>query len=429
MPTYFDPVLYEDVDLSKDTTLYLVVLNEDETDPLKRKYVVKGVSADLQHFAKDPHTNATQYWPIDHKQLESMTAEVNALIFPDGNLTSAPLSLDQVKNYFHFNPNGIRPLSFNPNIAQELRAEWQADIIEGYRNAQQRIRAVLTNSRPRRPPMPTPGELATATALSHGIFTTESMIEIEQNAILAVIRFLHEPGSIELLENNIFSANAILGIALQHDTVSDVMTPECLTAITEGLFTGEHLAYMNDRQARLALIHPNCIQALRSNDTTIAELQHMSGDELQEINRTGQYPAITVPALLELDEPLRTSLLHRSKKVGVLVNEVGIPFSQLIIIEESLRDKLINCSSSVVDLVRAGVTVDELLVLDEARLDQFLKMICAITVAKIMINEHIPFYRLAEFTPDILSEIMVDYQLGRENQALSTLLTRGPGMN
>ncbi|MCE0722550.1 MULTISPECIES: hypothetical protein [Legionella] len=121
MPTYFDPIMLEDTLLNEDTHVYLVKIGEN-------KFCIKGVSSGLERLPGDPTTKATEYWPIHIKTLMSLSS--NDVLFEGDKLTTKPLTTEQIKEFFAFDPNELPPEQFNSSMKQELTDEWAEHLMQ-----------------------------------------------------------------------------------------------------------------------------------------------------------------------------------------------------------------------------------------------------------------------------------------------------------
>ncbi|KTD44365.1 hypothetical protein [Legionella parisiensis] len=121
MPTYFDPIMLEDTLLNEGSSVYLVKIGDN-------KFCIKGVSSGLERLPGDPTTHATEYWPISTETLISLAS--NEILFEDDKLTTKPLTKEQIKEFFDFDPNEISPQQFNRSITQQLTDEWTEDLIQ-----------------------------------------------------------------------------------------------------------------------------------------------------------------------------------------------------------------------------------------------------------------------------------------------------------
>ncbi|AWN73231.1 hypothetical protein LEAN103870_07985 [Legionella anisa] len=121
MPTYFDPIMLEDTLLNEGTNIYLVKIGDN-------KFCIKGVSSGLERLPGDPTTHATEYWPISSEVLINLSS--NDVLFEENKLTTKPLTTEQIKKFFDFDPNEIPPQQFNSSIKQELTDEWTEDLIQ-----------------------------------------------------------------------------------------------------------------------------------------------------------------------------------------------------------------------------------------------------------------------------------------------------------
>jgi hypothetical protein len=109
MVTYFDPIDLGEFVITAETILYLVKMSSDDL------FSIKGVSSGIDQLSSDPTTHATQYWIIDTISLINNESK-NQTLFPSGKLVEKPLSLSEVIENLHFNPNTIVPKEFSQAI-------------------------------------------------------------------------------------------------------------------------------------------------------------------------------------------------------------------------------------------------------------------------------------------------------------------------
>ncbi|KTD71221.1 hypothetical protein [Legionella tucsonensis] len=121
MPTYFDPIMLEDTLLDEGTNVYIVKIGDN-------KFCIKGVSSGLERLPGDPTTQAIEYWPIPIETLISLSSDKS--LFEDDKLTTKPLTKEQIKKFFDFDPNEIPPKQFNSSIKQELTDEWAEHVMQ-----------------------------------------------------------------------------------------------------------------------------------------------------------------------------------------------------------------------------------------------------------------------------------------------------------
>ncbi|QEY52843.1 hypothetical protein [Legionella longbeachae] len=115
MPTYFDPIMQDDILLEESTCVYLVKLSDNT-------FSIKAISSGLEKLPGDPTTQATEYWPVPIKTLMGLLE--NQILFEGDKLTTKPLSLEQVIKFFDFDPTKLKPNSFNDAIKEELKNDW-----------------------------------------------------------------------------------------------------------------------------------------------------------------------------------------------------------------------------------------------------------------------------------------------------------------
>jgi hypothetical protein len=121
MPTYFDPIMQEEIPLDESTKVYLVKIGDN-------KFCIKGISSGLDRLSGDPTTQATEYWPIPIKTLINLSS--NDILFEEDKLTKKPLTTEQIKKFFIFDPNVEPTEKFNSSIKQELTDEWAEHVMQ-----------------------------------------------------------------------------------------------------------------------------------------------------------------------------------------------------------------------------------------------------------------------------------------------------------
>ena len=108
MPSYFDPLEQNILEIDQNTLIYLIKIED--------KFALKAISGGLEQLTVEPTTRATTYWMIDTIKLLN-EQHSNQLIFPDNQLTTRPLALNQVTEYLGINPNETIPTKFGSEIA------------------------------------------------------------------------------------------------------------------------------------------------------------------------------------------------------------------------------------------------------------------------------------------------------------------------
>lgn len=108
MPTYFDTIEQNSIAIDQSTLIYLIKIED--------KFALKAISGGLEQLMVEPTTRATTYWMIDTiKLLDEQRS--NQLIFPENQLTTKPLALNQVTEYLGINPRDTIPTRFGNKIA------------------------------------------------------------------------------------------------------------------------------------------------------------------------------------------------------------------------------------------------------------------------------------------------------------------------
>lgn len=133
MPTYFDVIQQEDLELAQGTFVYLVNVSsnksvnslEDVSNSLvldavvsasssslattdKNKFAIKAVSVQPDDLRNDPDTAANWYWPINIDKLLSCNT-----LFLEDKLTTRALSTDEVISLLDIDPNKDPCLPFS----------------------------------------------------------------------------------------------------------------------------------------------------------------------------------------------------------------------------------------------------------------------------------------------------------------------------
>ena len=117
MPKYYDPITTEKLEFNDETIVYLIKTTD--------AFCIKAISTGLDQLMKDPTTNAKQYWLVDTKKLyaEQLNHE---LLFINNELTTSPLTAQQVKELLHIDTQMLQPTNFDPNkaVQDQLRLEY-----------------------------------------------------------------------------------------------------------------------------------------------------------------------------------------------------------------------------------------------------------------------------------------------------------------
>lgn len=121
MPTYYDPISLDDIEITPSTTVYLIHVSENSQNSRSSTYGIKGISLGLQQIPHDPHTLSIKYWPIDTTVLlaNQHHEQAKSIIFPENKLTAQSLSLSAIKLYLNLDPTCIEATCFKPIIANQ----------------------------------------------------------------------------------------------------------------------------------------------------------------------------------------------------------------------------------------------------------------------------------------------------------------------
>jgi TPR repeat protein len=106
MPTYYDPILCDDLEFNQETVIYIVKIEDF--------FCIKAISSGLELLTKDPTSNATHYWLLDAQKICAEQLD-NQHIFIEGKLTAGLLTLQQVNEFFNIDTMAQPSTSFDPN--------------------------------------------------------------------------------------------------------------------------------------------------------------------------------------------------------------------------------------------------------------------------------------------------------------------------
>ena len=110
---YFNYVTQEEEDIQTAVSFYLICTNAQT-----QRYSVIASPQDPLTLSSCPLTRSQDYWPISRQQIENAP---QANLFPQGHLRGEPLTLDDVQEYFKFNPQMMYPQQFG-RVQLMLRA-------------------------------------------------------------------------------------------------------------------------------------------------------------------------------------------------------------------------------------------------------------------------------------------------------------------
>ena len=101
---YFNYVTQEEEDIQTAVSFYLICTNAQT-----QRYSVIASPLDVLTLPSCPLTRSRDYWPISWEQIENAP---QAHLFPQRHLRGEPLTLDDVQEYFKFNPQMMYPQQF-----------------------------------------------------------------------------------------------------------------------------------------------------------------------------------------------------------------------------------------------------------------------------------------------------------------------------
>lgn len=98
MPTFYDPIELEDIDVDDNTAhFYIIKVGENS-------YKFCATTQNLnspEMRGGDPETRVRFYWPITREQLNQANF---AVLFPNDKMRTSTMTSDVLQNIFHFNP-------------------------------------------------------------------------------------------------------------------------------------------------------------------------------------------------------------------------------------------------------------------------------------------------------------------------------------
>lgn len=119
MPTFYDPIELEDIDIDDATAKFYLIKLPNEAG---FKFCATTQNLDSPQMKYDPITRIKEYWPITREQL---TQGDFTLLFPDGTIRTEPFkNADDLNRAFHFDP------PFDPN-SQTSRFGQRAQVASG----------------------------------------------------------------------------------------------------------------------------------------------------------------------------------------------------------------------------------------------------------------------------------------------------------
>ena len=377
MPTYFDPITLDDLEIDASTIMYLVAVNMDLENPQMNTYRIKGISSGLNLLRNDPYTTAEHYWSIDTGLVlaNANNKQWKLVFFPiDNKLTTKPVSIVDIERYLSINPNNIASTPFRRQLGRDAATNM-----------------ILSQL-----------DLQRAVDLGEGGFTLDDLDIHDPVAITNLLR----PESTAALREGLITAVDLLNFNRDH--FLEFLELPCLSALRDGLFSGDDIASM-DPEKQLELIHPECLQALREKRTLIALLKRLSAEQLRLANHARDYPPVPVPDLLLLAEPLRSRLLPRINEIAHLIHGAGMYLPDLIELDETKRESWILRAEAISTLVTAGISLDELLGLEQDELKIFTEYRYTKAIIELVTEKNISIEHLSGLAVDRLTSDLNEY--------------------
>ena len=333
MPTYYDPVTLDDLEINEQTTLYLVKVGEN--------YSIKGISVDLQQFPSDPHTHATQYWHIDTAALLATEGDDKlTMLFPDSALTTQPLTLADVTTYLKFNPNEVRPTLFNPSVRQTLQHSWADGMMDLERTEARRHSE----------------RVQAQAALSRHISATEfTALQVPVREILLDnVNAFHT-----LIQYRYFSKSELLSLS----------APKLNELLTNWNAVATYFNKASNPEMKASLKFN--LLALESSD--LSRFLNRPSEIIFKIVDLMRATDATLTYLSTLPEPLLAELLNKHRDLAIVTRCLHLSLPDFVCLGKEMRDLLCANPYVVKSLFEEGnVTLDQLSALSNMR-DVFAK--------------------------------------------------------
>lgn len=281
MPTFFDPISGEDVDIEQAIVFYLVQVHIDTENPDKNTYGIHGLCTNPNRLAKDPISNKKEYWTIAKDKI--LKNDHKEQLFPSDKLIQEPLSIGKIKLFFNCHPDDLPHRHFNNRISTQLNQLWQDNL------PRETHQGVLTVD------YASPQQINELVHLSHAIFGRPLFEATDLEGYLAspiknLFHFFQNSSlPIKLIEHG-FTGDHLLTLAFDHTNMSELFSQDCLHALQEETITADDFLNTPSREMRLLLINPICLNALKSKETCIDTLQRLSVPELIDAIEKHHFP-------------------------------------------------------------------------------------------------------------------------------------------
>ncbi len=372
MPTYFDPIELEDIDINDNTvSFYLISLPGNAGF----KFCATTRNLNDPQFKFDPETKINQYWPISRDQLRHADF---AILFPEDHsdrerkqkMRTAPFkTLVDLNQAFNFNPpfNPNTPkMTFGPNIQQARQnITWQTNPSVGDNNvwgeaeANEYRNAVDNRIR----------ELGLEVGMTPE--QIETIINLYPNIIIDVENDIVHYRLFELLNSGLFPFNLLVQVDSYHlpaivnnQTVHEMVENQLPLENVVNIYQQARNAGINDLATFWIIKNPQSIKYLLDGTLTIQDFvaqaqvaQHGSAPDLNRPNdwKRGilMYPQCilaTKAGIVTTQELMNIDDVH----LNMIINS---PTTMNAILEE--RTTLENLSNLSMEELQHAVQADE----------------------------------------------------------------------
>ncbi|MDF1677660.1 MAG: hypothetical protein P1U32_03080 [Legionellaceae bacterium] len=292
MPTFYDPVELEDVDINDERAKFYLVASKQTGK--SDKFKLCATIQELDKLKYDPETRAPEYWPITREQIKQAD---QAALFPDNKMRSEPFTLEELNSIFHFdssfNPDNIEKTKFqlkNPqNITQQPEPGPFARIITGF---SRQLFHLISHE----PPAPSQRtrqlfddmaqlhQQATNQNSEHNLQTEDVPHTVEDTTVPV-------PDDLSDQALEIFKDDILKFMAAEEHILNK---PTVIEAIRNGIISVQDFKALDEIQisniGEFALGRQGCIDAIVDGRTTIEQLAELDAEALRHAVETDDYP-------------------------------------------------------------------------------------------------------------------------------------------
>ena len=286
MPTFYESVELENVDIHDDRAKFYLVSSKD-------RFKLCATIQDMDALKYDPETRATEYWPITREQIKQAD---QAALFPDDVMRSEPFTLEEFKTIFRFdesfNISNMDKIKFHlqgsQNVTQQTEPGPFSRMMTGFAR---QLRHLISHE----PPAPSQRtrqlfdnmaqlqQQATDQNDEHNTQAESPSLNVEDNTVPV-------PDDLSQQASRIFN-DALEYMAIEEHILNK---PTVIEAIRNGIISVQDFKDLDEIQMReignLALGHQGCIDAIADGSTTIKQLAELDAEVLKHAVETDNYP-------------------------------------------------------------------------------------------------------------------------------------------